>query len=130
MTVAHAVKASGANLLRGGAFKPRTSPYSFQGMRAEGIELLLEAKKETGLPIVTEIMSLAHLDLFNDVDVIQVGAGLFDFVWLRHDEYAPIHFFLWRQMFVYDFDVWAFAAALVAFFGRVVTVFEGAQSIS
>ena len=74
MTVAHSVKESGANLLRGGAFKPRTSPYSFQGMRAEGIELLLEAKKETGLPIVTEIMSLAHLDLFNDVDVIQVGA--------------------------------------------------------
>ena len=74
MTVAQSVKASGANLLRGGAFKPRTSPYSFQGMRAEGIELLLEAKKETGLPIVTEIMSLAHLDLFNDVDVIQVGA--------------------------------------------------------
>lgn len=74
MTVARSVKASGANLMRGGAFKPRTSPYSFQGMRAEGIELLLAAKKETGLPIVTEIMSLAHLDLFNDVDVIQVGA--------------------------------------------------------
>ena len=74
MTGAQSVKASGANLVRGGAFKPRTSPYSFQGMRAEGIELLLEAKKETGLPIVTEIMSLAHLDLFNDVDVIQVGA--------------------------------------------------------
>lgn len=74
MTVARAVKSAGANLLRGGAFKPRTSPYSFQGMRAEGIELLMEAKKETGLPIVTEIMSLAHLELFNDVDVIQVGA--------------------------------------------------------
>lgn len=74
MTVAQSVKSSGAHLLRGGAFKPRTSPYSFQGMRAEGIELLVEARKATGLPIVTEIMSLAHLDLFNDVDVIQIGA--------------------------------------------------------
>lgn len=74
LTVAQSVKAAGANLLRGGAFKPRTSPYSFQGMRAEGIELLLEAKKITGLPIVTEIMSLNHLDLFEAVDVIQVGA--------------------------------------------------------
>lgn len=68
------VKAAGANLLRGGAFKPRTSPYAFQGLRGSGIELLLEAKKATGLPIVTEIMSLAHIDLFADVDVIQVGA--------------------------------------------------------
>lgn len=71
---AQAVKAAGANLLRGGAFKPRTSPYAFQGLRAEGIELLLKAKKATGLPIVTEIMSLSHIDLFADVDVIQVGA--------------------------------------------------------
>lgn len=74
ITTAKAVKAAGATLLRGGAFKPRTSPYAFQGLRADGIELLLEAKKETGLPIVTEIMSLAHIDLFADVDVIQVGA--------------------------------------------------------
>ncbi len=72
--IAKAVKASGAGFLRGGAFKPRTSPYAFQGLRGEGIELLLEAKKETGLPIVTEIMSVSHLDLFEDVDVIQVGA--------------------------------------------------------
>ena len=72
--VAKAVKDSGAKFLRGGAFKPRTSPYAFQGLHDEGIRLLLEAKKETGLPIVTEIMSIAHLDLFNDVDVIQVGA--------------------------------------------------------
>ncbi len=72
--VAQKVKESGATLLRGGAFKPRTSPYSFQGLRADGIELLLEARKLTGLPIVTEIMSLAHIDLFADVDVIQVGA--------------------------------------------------------
>ncbi len=72
--VAKRVKAAGAKFLRGGAFKPRTSPYAFQGLRAEGIEMLLEAKKETGLPIVTEIMSLQHLDLFADVDVIQVGA--------------------------------------------------------
>lgn len=72
--VAKDVKASGAGLLRGGAFKPRTSPYSFQGLGSEGLRLLLEAKKATGLPIVTEIMSAAHLDLFEDVDVIQVGA--------------------------------------------------------
>ena len=72
--VAKRVKAAGAKFLRGGAFKPRTSPYSFQGLRADGIEMLLEAKKETGLPIVTEIMSLQHLDLSNDVDIIQVGA--------------------------------------------------------
>ena len=74
LEVARRVKAAGATMLRGGAFKPRTSPYAFQGLRAEGIEYLLEAKKETGMPIVTEIMSIAHLDLFNDVDVIQVGA--------------------------------------------------------
>ncbi|OLR55362.1 3-deoxy-7-phosphoheptulonate synthase [Hornefia porci] len=72
--VAKAVKASGATMLRGGAFKPRTSPYDFQGLKAEGLKLLLEAKRETGLPIVTEIMNQDHLDLFEDVDVIQVGA--------------------------------------------------------
>ena len=72
--IAQAVKASGATLLRGGAFKPRTSPYAFQGLRAEGIRLLLEAKKETGLPVVTEIMDISQLSLFEDVDVIQVGA--------------------------------------------------------
>lgn len=72
--VATAVKAAGANILRGGAFKPRTSPYAFQGMRDEGIELLIKAKCATGLPIVTEIMNISTLDLFADVDVIQVGA--------------------------------------------------------
>lgn len=72
--IAKAVKKSGASLLRGGAFKPRTSPYDFQGLRADGIELLLEAKKETGMPIVTEIMNANHLPLFENVDVIQVGA--------------------------------------------------------
>jgi len=72
--VAQAVKASGAQILRGGAFKPRTSPYAFQGMRESGIELLLEAKKQTGLPIVTEIMDISHLDSFAEVDCIQVGA--------------------------------------------------------
>ncbi len=71
---AQACKQAGATMLRGGAFKPRTSPYSFQGLREEGIKILLKAKKETGLPVVTEIMSLAHLDMFSDVDVIQVGA--------------------------------------------------------
>lgn len=73
-SIAESVKKSGAQMLRGGAFKPRTSPYAFQGMRAKGIELLLEAKKLTGLPIVTEIMDLSQLDLFTEVDVIQVGA--------------------------------------------------------
>lgn len=72
--VANAVKASGATLLRGGAFKPRTSPYSFQGLRDEGLKLLKKAGEESGLPIVTEIMDLSHLPLFDDVDVIQVGA--------------------------------------------------------
>ncbi len=71
---AKAVKAAGANFLRGGAFKPRTSPYAFRGLKGKGLELLLLAKQETGLPIVTELMSLDHLDLFNDVDVIQIGA--------------------------------------------------------
>ncbi len=72
--VAKRVKAAGANILRGGAFKPRTSPYDFQGLRADGLKLLLEAKKETGLPVITEIMSADHLPLFEDVDIIQVGA--------------------------------------------------------
>ena len=72
--VAARVKAAGATFLRGGAFKPRTSPYSFQGLEAEGLKLLLEAKRQTGLPIVTEIMSEKHLDLFADVDIIQLGA--------------------------------------------------------
>ena len=72
--VAQSVKAAGATMLRGGAFKPRTSPYDFQGLKAEGLKLLLEAKKATGLPIVTEIMSAEHIPLFEDVDVIQVGA--------------------------------------------------------
>ena len=72
--VAKAVKAAGANILRGGAFKPRTSPYAFQGMKEKGIDLLLKAKAATGLPIVTEIMNISALDLFADVDIIQVGA--------------------------------------------------------
>lgn len=72
--VARAVKEAGADMLRGGAFKPRTSPYAFQGLRESGIGLLLKAKKETGLPIVTEIMDISHLSLFDEVDVIQVGA--------------------------------------------------------
>lgn len=72
--VAEDVKKSGANILRGGAFKPRTSPYAFQGLRNDGLKLLVEAKKVTGLPIVTEIMDERHLDLFTDVDIIQVGA--------------------------------------------------------
>ncbi|MBQ2971310.1 MAG: 3-deoxy-7-phosphoheptulonate synthase [Ruminococcus sp.] len=72
--VAKRVKESGATLLRGGAFKPRTSPYDFQGLQANGLELLKIAKQETGMPIVTEIMNANHLSLFDDVDLIQVGA--------------------------------------------------------
>ena len=71
---AQRVKAAGAQILRGGAFKPRTSPYSFQGMGEEGLRLLSLAKKETGMPIVTELMDIKHLDLFDDVDIIQIGA--------------------------------------------------------
>ena len=73
-TIARAVKASGAGMLRGGAFKPRTSPYDFQGLHGEGIRILLEVKKRTGMPIITEIMDIGHLPLFENVDVIQVGA--------------------------------------------------------
>ena len=72
--IAKAVKEAGATVLRGGAFKPRTSPYAFQGLREGGLDLLLRAKKETGMPIVTEIMSVRHIDLFKDVDIVQIGA--------------------------------------------------------
>lgn len=72
--VAQAVKAAGAHILRGGAYKPRTSPYAFQGLKEEGLRLLVEAKKATGMPIITEIMNIRTLDCFEDVDIIQVGA--------------------------------------------------------
>ena len=74
VSIARAVKAGGATMLRGGAFKPRTSPYDFQGLKAEGLKLLKIARRETCLPIVTEIMNINHIPLFEDVDVIQVGA--------------------------------------------------------
>jgi 3-deoxy-7-phosphoheptulonate synthase len=74
LAIAQSVQESGASILRGGAFKPRTSPYDFQGLRADGIELLLEAKKKTGMPIITEIMNANHLSMFEQVDIIQVGA--------------------------------------------------------
>jgi len=74
ISIAKSVRKSGAAFLRGGAFKPRTSPYSFQGMGCLGLDLLVEAKKETGLPIVTELMEISQLELFDDVDMIQVGA--------------------------------------------------------
>ncbi len=74
VAVAKAVKAAGAQILRGGAFKPRTSPYDFPGLKATGLELLKVARQETGLPFVTEIMSVADLPLFEDVDMLQVGA--------------------------------------------------------
>lgn len=72
--IARRVKASGASILRGGAFKPRTSPYAFQGLKSEGLDLLKAARKATGLPIVTEIMRVSHIDMFENVDIIQVGA--------------------------------------------------------
>ena len=72
--IAKSVEKSGATLLRGGAFKPRTSPYAFQGLKSEGLDLLKIARKETGLPIVTEIMRASHIDMFENVDIIQVGA--------------------------------------------------------
>ncbi len=74
IAVAQAVKASGAQILRGGAFKPRTSPYDFQGMGAEGLALLRAAREATGLPICSELMNIHHLELFADVDLIQIGA--------------------------------------------------------
>jgi len=74
LAVAESVKAAGANFFRGGAFKPRTSPYDFQGLGSEGLDLLFEVKKETGLPIVTELMDIRSIDLFENVDVIQIGA--------------------------------------------------------
>jgi len=72
--IARSVKESGAKILRGGAFKPRTSPYAFQGKQEEGLEMLRAAKKETGLPVVSEIMNQTQIDLFEDIDIVQVGA--------------------------------------------------------
>lgn len=74
VAIAKSVKDAGASMLRGGAFKPRTSPYAFQGLGAEGLRMLMVAKRETGLPIVTELMDFKDIELFNDVDVIQIGA--------------------------------------------------------
>lgn len=83
--IAESVKKSGANILRGGAFKPRTSPYAFQGMREDGLKLLIAAKEKTGLPVVTEIMDYTHLPYFEDVDIIQVGArNMQNFELLKH----------------------------------------------
>lgn len=73
-SIAHSVKESGATMLRGGTFKPRTSPYSFQGLHEEGVKLLVAAGKEVGLPVVSEIMDISQLDCFSDVDICQVGA--------------------------------------------------------
>ncbi|MBR5915234.1 MAG: 3-deoxy-7-phosphoheptulonate synthase [Spirochaetia bacterium] len=74
LSIAKAVKAAGASILRGGAFKPRTSPYAFQGLGPKGLEILENAKKETGMPIVSEIMDISKLPLFENIDIIQVGA--------------------------------------------------------
>ncbi|HEY5537864.1 MAG TPA: 3-deoxy-7-phosphoheptulonate synthase [Acetobacterium sp.] len=84
LTIAESIKKSGATFLRGGAFKPRSSPYAFQGLGYEGLELLKIARKATGLPIVSEIMSVEHLKAFEDVDIIQVGArNMQNFILLR-----------------------------------------------
>ena len=74
ISIAESVKKSGATMLRGGAFKPRTSPYDFQGLKTEGLDLLFKAREKTGLPIVSEIMNANHIELFADVDIVQVGA--------------------------------------------------------
>ena len=74
LAIAQSVQASGASILRGGAFKPRTSPYDFQGLHEGGLELLVEIKKQTGMPIITEIVNANHLPMFDEVDIIQVGA--------------------------------------------------------
>ena len=74
ISVAQSVKASGATILRGGAYKPRTSPYAFQGLGTQGLDLLRAAREATGLPICTELMDLRHLDEFHDIDMIQIGA--------------------------------------------------------
>jgi 3-deoxy-7-phosphoheptulonate synthase len=74
LEIARSVKSSGAKILRGGAFKPRTSPYAFQGKQAEGLDMLRDAKKETGLPVVSEIMNQTQIDLFDDIDIVQIGA--------------------------------------------------------
>jgi len=74
LEIARSVKSSGAKILRGGAFKPRTSPYAFQGKQAEGLDMLRDAKKETGLPVVSEIMNQTQIDLFEDIDIVQIGA--------------------------------------------------------
>ena len=85
MRIAKAVKAAGATMLRGGAFKPRTSPYAFQGLKGEGLKMLIAAGKAAGMPIVTELMDATDLDLFQDVDVIQIGArNMQNFSLLRH----------------------------------------------
>ena len=102
LEVAEAVKKAGASFLRGGAFKPRTSPYSFQGMEAEGLKLLLEAKRQTGLPIVTEIMSEKHLDLFADVDIIQLGArNMQNFMLLKRGLSATMEEFLMAAEYIF-----------------------------
>jgi len=72
--IAHSVKKSGAKILRGGAFKPRTSPYAFQGKQVEGLDMLRIAKQETGLPLVSEIMNQTQIELFEDIDIVQIGA--------------------------------------------------------
>lgn len=74
LQVANAVQAAGAQVLRGGAFKPRTSPYAFQGLGAQGLAMLVEAKRETGLPIISEVMNVNQLPLFEEVDILQIGA--------------------------------------------------------
>ncbi|HIW21178.1 MAG TPA: 3-deoxy-7-phosphoheptulonate synthase [Candidatus Dorea intestinavium] len=114
LEIAKSVKASGANLLRGGAFKPRTSPYAFQGMGLEGLKILTEVKAETGLPIVSEIMSPEYLDVFNEsVDLIQIGArNMQNFDLLKHlgDINKPI---LLKRGLNATYDEWIMSAEYI-----------------
>ena len=111
--VARSVQASGAALLRGGAFQPRTSPYSFQGLRAQGLEILLQARRETGMPIVTELMSQQDLELFEDVDVIQIGARNMQNFELLKAVGRPDKPILLKRGLANTFEVWLMSAEYI-----------------
>lgn len=122
--VAKRVQKAGATMIRGGAFKPRTSPYSFQGLRATGIELLKEAKALTGMPIVTEIMSIEHLPLFEDVDVIQVGArNMQNFELLKEVGRRTSKPILLKRGFSNTIDEWIMSAEYIMANGNPNVIF-------
>lgn len=131
LEIAKAAKASGANLLRGGAFKPRTSPYSFQGLGLEGLDILCKVKEEVGLPIVTELMSTQYLDVFNEkVDLIQIGArNMQNFELLKEAGRAGIPVLLKRGLSA-TIDEWLNAAEYIASEGnpRIVLCERGIRT--